>query len=304
MKTKLYDLIIIGSGPGGLTAGIYASRYNLNSLIIGKIPGGTMSEAHKICNYPSQNNISGFELTQKMVEHVKELHGNILQEEVMEIKHAKNKFIVKTNKKEYFAKRIILATGRIKRFLGVKGEKEFKGKGVSYCATCDGPLYRDKAVGVVGGGNAAVTAALLLAEHSKKVYIIHRGTNFPKAEPAWVEQLNKEKRIKQIFKEEVQEIYGDEKTGMQGVKLSNGKDLKLDGIFIEIGSYPDPKCLQGIKLEKKGMYVVVDKNQRTSYKGVLAIGDITNNVLKQVITAAAEGAVAANTVYEELKLER
>ena len=209
MKKK-YDLVIIGSGPGGLTAGIYAARYNMNFIVIGKIHGGMMTEAHKVCNFPSQNNISGFELTQKMVEHLKELGGEISQEEVLEVKKEKTGFKVRTRDNEYSTKKVIVATGRVKGELGVKGEKDFKGKGVSYCATCDGPFYKDKVVGVVGGGNSAITAALLLAEHSKKVYVIHRKNDFPKAEPAWLEQLKKDKKIKTVFNSEVEEIYGKE----------------------------------------------------------------------------------------------
>ncbi len=299
---KIHDLIIIGSGPGGLTAGIYAARYNLDFLIIGKMPGGAIAEAHKVCNFPSQNNITGFELTQKMIEHVKELEGEIKQEEVVELKHEKDNFLVKTNKKEYFAKRVIMATGRVKAHLDAKGVEKFSGKGVSYCATCDGAFYRDKDVAVIGGGNSAITAALLLAEHATKIYIIHRGKGFPKAEPAWVEQLKKEKKIKPIFNSEVKEIYGKE--FVEGIKLSTGKKLKVQGVFIEVGSSPDSKCLNEIKLDKSGKYIIVDKNQKTSFPGILAIGDVTNNVLKQVITAASEGAVAATTVYQELKLER
>jgi thioredoxin reductase (NADPH) len=301
MKKK-YDLVIIGSGPGGLTAGIYAARYNMNFIVIGEIPGGMIAEAHKVCNYPSQNNISGFELTQKMVEHLKELEGEIIQEKVLEVKKEKNGFKVKTKNDEYTAKKVIIGTGRVKGELGVKGEKEFKGKGVSYCATCDGPFYRDKIVGVVGGGNSAITAALLLSEHSKQVYVIHRGDGFPKAEPAWLEQMQEDKKIKTIFKSEVEEIYG--KDFIEGVKLSTGKDLKLDGIFIEIGSFPQPKCLGNLKIKRDGKYIAVDEKQKTSVPNLLAVGDITNNVLKQAITAAAEGAVAATTAYKELRLER
>lgn len=301
MKKK-YDLVIIGSGPGGLTAGIYAARYNVNFIVIGKIPGGMMAEAHKVCNYPSQNNITGFELTQKMVEHLKELEGEISQEEVIEIKKDKIGFKVKTKDNEYSAKKIILATGRIKGELGAKGEKEFKGKGVSYCATCDGPFYKDKVVGVVGGGNSAITAALLLAEHSKKVYLIHRKDSFSKAEPEWLRQMEKDKKINVIFNSEVKEIHGKE--FVEGVKLSTGKGLKLDGLFIEIGSIPQPRCLGNLNVKREGKYLAVDKNQKTSVPGLLAVGDITNNILKQVITAASEGAVAATTAYKELKIEK
>ena len=295
-----YDLIIVGSGPAGLTAGIYSARYNLNFLVIGNLGGGTISEAHKVCNYPSQNNISGFELSQKMINHLKELGGEVKQEEVIQIKSEKNQFLVKTNKQEYLAKKIILATGRKKQKLNVKGEEEFLGKGVSYCATCDAAFYKDKTVAVVGGGNAAITAALLLAEHAKKVYIIYRKKSFFRAEPAWVKQLEKEKKIESLFNTEITEILGE--NSVIKVKLNNKKDLKLDGVFVEIGFTPDETFSNMLKLKTEKGYIVTDKKQKTNIKGVLAVGDATNNSLKQVITACAEGAIAATTAYEELKL--
>jgi len=299
---KIHDLIIIGSGPGGLTAGIYAARYNLDFIIIGMVNGGAIAEAHKVCNFPSQNNITGFELTQKMVEHVEELGGEIKQEEVFEIEKKKQGFLVKTNKGEYLSKKVIMATGRVKAHLKAKGEEEFKGKGVSYCSTCDGAFYGDKDVAIIGGGNSAITAALLLAEHANKIYIIHRGKAFTKAEPSWLKQLHKEKKIKPIFNSEVKEIYGNE--FVEGIKLDTGKNLKVEGVFIEIGSSPNPKCIKGLNIEKVGKFIKVDEKQKTSYPGILAVGDITNNLLKQAITAASEGAVAAMTVYKELKLEK
>ncbi|RLG12430.1 hypothetical protein DRN73_02480 [Candidatus Pacearchaeota archaeon] len=295
-----YDLIIVGSGPAGLTAGIYSARYNLNFLVIGSLGGGTISEAHKVCNYPSQNNISGFELSQKMINHLKELGGEVKQEEVIQIKSEKNQFLVKTNKQEYLAKKIILATGRKKQKLNVKGEEEFLGKGVSYCATCDAAFYKDKTVAVVGGGNAAITAALLLAEHAKKVYIIYRKKSFFRAEPAWVKQLEKEKKIESLFNTEITEILGE--NSVIKVKLNNKKDLKLDGVFVEIGFTPDETFSNMLKLKTEKGYIITDKKQKTNIKGVLAVGDATNNSLKQVITACAEGAIAATTAYEELKL--
>ncbi len=297
---KEHDLIIIGSGPAGLTAGIYAARYNLDFLIIGKLHGGTISEAHKICNYPTKNNISGFQLSQEMINHVKELGGEIKQEEVLEIKKDNEKFIVKTTKEEYIAKKIILATGREKQKLNVKGEDKFLGKGISYCATCDAAFYKDKIVAVVGGGNAAITSALLLAEYAKKVYIIYRKDKFFRAEPAWVSQLEKEKKIQPIFNSNIEEIYGED--SVKGVVLNNKEKLELDGIFIEIGFSPSKKFCEQLEIETEKDYIIVDKNQRTNIKGVFAAGDVTNNLLKQVITACAEGAIASTTAYEELKL--
>ena len=297
-----YDLIIIGSGAAGLTAGIYAARYNLNFLIIGELQGGAISEAHKVCNYPSQNNISGFELTKKIVEHLKELEGEIVQERVKEIKKEKDFFKIQTNKKEYFAKKIILAIGREKQILNVPGEKEFLGKGVSYCATCDAAFYKNKIVAVIGGGNVAITAALLLAEHAEKVYVIYRRDNFFRAEPAWIKQLEKENKIEPIFNSNVKEIFG--KNSVEGVKLDTGKEIKLDGVFVEIGALPKEIISRSLGIKTEKGYIITGENQETNIKGIFAAGDCTNNNLKQVITACAEGAIASTTAYEELKLEK
>ena len=299
---KEYDLIVVGSGPAGLTAGIYAARYNLNFLVIGKLQGGEISEAHKVCNYPSQSNITGFELSQKIVNHLIELGGKINQEEILEIKKQKEKFIIFTNKEKYFAKKIILAIGREKQILNIPGEKEFLGKGVSYCATCDAAFYKNKIVAVLGGGNAAVTAALLLAEHAEKIYIIYRKDKFFRAEPAWIKQLEKEKKIKPIFSSNVERILG--KNHVESVKLDTGKKIKLDGVFVEIGSLPQETISKSLGIKTESGHIITDKNnQKTNIKGVYAAGDITNNNLKQVITACAEGAIAATTAYKELKLE-
>ena len=297
---KEHDLIIIGSGPAGLTAGIYAARYNLDFLILGMINGGAISEAHKVCNYPSQNNITGFQLTQEIVNHVKELEGEIRQEQVTEIKQKEKGFEIKTNKETYKAKKIILATGRTKQKLNVEGETKFLGRGVSYCATCDAAFYKGKTVAVAGEGNAAITAALLLAEHAKKVYIVYRKDKFFRAEPAWVTQLEKEKNIEPIFNSNITKIYGEKSVG--GIELDNGKKLEVDGVFIEVGFVPNQEIqgLLGVETEKG--YVITDKNQKTNLKGLFAAGDLTNNPLKQVITACSEGAIAATTAYEQIKL--
>ncbi len=296
-----YDLIIIGTGPAGLTAGIYAGRYLLKTLIIGKLPGGMISEAHKVCNFPSYESITGVELTKKIIEQVKDLEIEIKQEEVTEINGSNSNFIIKTNKQEYQAKKIILAIGRKKQKLNVKGESEFLGKGVSYCATCDAGFFKNKVVSVVGGSNAALTAALLLSEYAKKVYIIYRKGNFFRAEPAWIKQVEENKKIKLIFNSKIIEIYGTD--SVKGVKLDTKKDLKVDGVFVEIGSIPDEKLSKQLELKTEKGYIKINKKQETNIKGVFTAGDITNNPLKQVITACGEGAIAANSAYNELKLQ-
>jgi len=298
-EEKIYDLIIVGTGPAGLTAAIYSCRYLLNTLILGELQGGMISESHRICNFPTQNNITGLKLTQKLVNHVKELNGEIKQEKVEDIEKQGEDFRVKTNKKEYFAKKVILAIGTEKRKLNIPGEKEFLGKGVSYCATCDAGFFKDKVVGIVGGSDAALTAALLLAEYAKKVYIIYRKEKFFRAEPAWIKKVEENKKIKVFFNSKITEINGREK--VEKVKLDIKKNLKVDGIFIEIGYVPNEKFPKKLRLKTENSYIKVNKKQETSVKGVYAAGDITNNPLKQVITACGEGAIAANSAYEEIK---
>ncbi|MEJ2267864.1 MAG: FAD-dependent oxidoreductase [Nanoarchaeota archaeon] len=298
---KKYDLIIIGAGPAGLTAGIYAGRYLLKTLILGKLPGGTITEAHKVCNFPSQKEVTGIKLAMKIIEQAKSLDVEIKQENVKEIKKENKFFKIKTNKESYSAKKIILSSGRKKEKLNIPGEEEFLGKGVSYCATCDAAFYKNKIVSVVGGSNAALTASLLLSEYAKKVYIIYRKDKFFRPEASWVKQVEKNKKIKKIFNTNIIKISGKEK--VEKIELDSGEEIKVDGVFIEIGSTPHkdiPKQL-GLKTEKD--YIIVNKKQETNIKGVYASGDITNNPLKQVITACAEGAIASNSAYQDIKKE-
>lgn len=294
---KAYDLIIIGTGPAGLTAAIYAARYNLKTLVIGKLLGGTAGEAYKICNFPSYTETTGFELMTKMINQVKKLGVEIKSEEVLNIEKNSD-FNVKTNKKEYSAKKIIIAAGLKRRKLNIEREKEFAGKGINYCATCDAGFYKDKIVGIAGGGNSALTSALLLTEFAKKVYIIYRKPKFFRAEPAWVKDVEKNKKITCIFNANIAKLKG--KGGLEGVELDNGKELKLDGLFVEIGSVPGIGLAEKLKIKTDQNFIKVDKKQRTNISGVFAAGDITDNPLKQIITACGEGAVAANTAYNEL----
>ncbi len=297
-KMKTYDIIIIGAGPAGLTAGIYAGRYMLNTLIIGNLNGGTISEAHKVCNFPSYKDIHGFELSQKMVEHAKENNAEIINESVKTIKKSGEIFELITDNDKYSSKKIILALGRKKRMLDVKGEKKLLGKGVSYCATCDGAFFKDKVVAVVGGSNSALTAALLLSEYAKKVYIVYRKSKFFRAEPAWIKQTDGNKKIEYLFNKEIKEIIG--KNLVEKIILNDNSELKVDGVFIEVGSVPDETLTKQLEIDTENGYVIVDRGQRTNIKGVFAAGDITDNPLKQAITAAAEGAIAAATAYGEM----
>ena len=295
-----YDLIIIGGGPAGLTAAIYAARYKLNTLVISKNIGGTAATAYKICNYPSYENIKGFELMQKITKQAKVLGSEIIYDEVSKIEKMKDGFSVSTKKNKYDCKKIIYAAGTERIKLNIPGESKFLGRGVSYCATCDALFFKNKIVAVVGGSDAALSSALLLAEFASKVYIIYRKSEFLKAEPYWILLVEKENKIEPIFNEEVIEIKGKE--NVEEIKIKSGRNLKMDGVFIEAGSVPETNLLKElkIKLDEKG-YVITDKKQKTSFNGIYAAGDITSNTLKQIVTAAAEGAIAAYTAFQEIK---
>lgn len=297
-----YDVIIIGGGPAGLTAGIYSARYHMKTIIFSKNIGGTASTAHKICNFPSYTNIKGFELMQRFIKHVESLKVPIVYEEVSKIEKKSDNFIVCVGKTKYESKKLIFAGGTERIRLNINGEGKFLGRGVSYCATCDAAFFKNKKIAVVGGSDAALTAALLLTEYSNEVFIIYRKDKFFRAEPAWVELVDKNKNIKKIFNEEITEIIGKEK--VEKIKLKSGKTMDVDGVFIEAGSVPETKLLKELKVKLNDKdYIIVDKNQETSVKGLFAAGDVTNNNLKQIVTATGEAAVAANSCYRQIKEE-
>ncbi len=297
----IHDVIIIGAGPAGLTAAIYAARYNLKALVLAKTIGGTILDAYKVCNYPGFKEITGLELIQRFEEQAKELKVGIRQEVVLNIKKGKE-FSVRTNAENYKAKSLILGIGNERRKLDVPGEQKCIGKGVSYCTVCDAPLFKGKTVAVVGGSNAAAMAADLLTNYAKKIYIIYRKDRM-RAEPIDVVRLEKNKKVRFIYNTDIKKINSD--GILKSVDLDNGRQLKLDGLFIEIGSTPSrilPKKL-GLKTTEGG-YIIADEQQQTSIPGIFAAGDITSNQLKQVVTACAEGAVAANSVYKYLRTRK
>jgi thioredoxin reductase (NADPH) len=303
---NIYDVAIIGAGPAGLSASIYASRYKLKNIVFGKQMGGTIADAHKVCNYPGVGDITGLELGSKMYEQAKKNGADMSYESVVSIEKEGDLYKLETDtKKEIIAKTIILATGTKRNKLAVPGEDEYLGKGVSYCATCDAMFYKDKVVGVVGGSNAATMAATMLASVAKQVYIIYRGTSL-RGEPAWIDDVMSKKNVEIILTTVVTEIEGEDR--VERVKLSkkfNGSQyLDVDGLFIEIGSEPnaDLPIKLGVELDEKH-YVVVKDDQSTSMEGIWAAGDATtnSNKLQQVVTAVGEGAVAANSIYSYLK---
>lgn len=299
-----YDIIIIGAGPGGLTAGIYAGRQGTKNLIIDRdLAGGLGREVPEMENYPGFENISGVELIEKMkAQAIKncELHE---MEEVTEI--IKNddeyRFTVKTNKDEYLSKTIILATGSSHRHLEAKGEEEFKGKGVSYCATCDGFFFQGRDIIMVGGGNSALQEALYLNNLGANVTLIHRRDEF-RAQKELQNQI-KEAGINTILNATVEEIKGEilvESVTLKDTKTGELSELPINGVFISVGYIPHTKLAKqlGVELDPSG-HIIINTEQKTNVDYVYAIGDVCVG-LKQWIVACGEGAVAATSAYHDL----
>ena len=294
----MYDLIIIGAGSAGYSASIYAARSKMSVLLIGAQIGGTVSQAYEIENYPGFKKILGRDLAQKMKEHAEEYDIDIKIDTVKNISKKDNIFIVQTAIGDNFeAKTVLLATGTQHRILGAKGEKEFSGKGISYCATCDGFFFKDKTVAIIGGGDSAATAGLFLGEICKKVYIIVR-KNFMRAEPFWIDKLEKNERVEFLFERNVKEFYGDK--NLEGVETDKGEKIKVDGAFIQIGSVPNSSLADLIGAEKdKNGYIIVNSAQETNIKGLYSAGDVStgSNYFHQVVTSVSEGAISANSAF-------
>ena len=290
--SAIKDLIIIGAGPAGLSAGIYAKRYNLDFLIVGQIAGGVAIEAWQIENYPGFKSISGLDLMQKFQE---QLDQTILLENVEKLTKG---FFIYTDKNQYQAKTLILAMGSKNRKLGLENEEKFLGRGISYCVTCDGPLFKDKITAVVGGGNAALAGALALADIAKKVYLIHRRDEF-RADPVWQKKIKKSKKIEILLNARVSQIKGGQ--FLEKIILDSNLKLEVSGLFIEIGTTPSSGLAQDLDIALENDFIIVDKNQTTNIPGVFAAGDITNNPLRQIISACGQGAVAAFSAYQYAK---
>ena len=302
----IHDLIIIGAGPAGLAASIYASRYGVEHLIIGSVLGGQISETHEIDNYPGMENMTGFDFSQKWESHVKKYGAQIIPTTVDSIMKKDEVFILAlANGETRKTKALLLATGTKRRKLAIAGEKHLLGAGVSYCATCDGFFYKNKTVGVIGGADSAASAALYLSNLCQKVFVIYRGSAL-RAEPYWTEKLEKCENVEFILETNVVEILGTEH--LQEVELDKEfkgqSKLALDGLFIEAGSEPNIEYAGGLALKtnEKG-YIEVSADCATSTFGVWAAGDITtgSDGFQQVITAAAEGAIALRSIFRWLK---
>ena len=296
---KVYDAIIVGAGPAGLTCALYLRRANKSVLVIeAKSYGGQIVNASKVENYPAILEISGFDFANNLYNQVKKLGAEIIFEEVVKIAEDK---IVTTNKNTYKAKTVVIASGSINRKLNLPNEEELTGKGVSYCATCDGNFYKDKVVAVNGGGNTALEDALYLAAIASKVYLIHRRAQF-RGESRYLEELKKKKNVEFILNANIIALQGSDK--LDGIVIENNlkerTTLKIAGLFIAIGQEPQNERFKNVvDLDEKG-YIVTQNEIYTKTDGIYAIGDARVKSLRQLTTATADGSIAASAIIQKL----
>jgi len=305
MEKEIFDVAIVGGGPAGYSAAIYAKRYNLKLLLVVKERGGLVTKTHLIENYPGYSSLSGLQLMEKFEEHLKYYNIDITDDMVVDIKEENGIYKLITPNTEYYARSVILATGTKRRELNVLGEKEFYGKGVSYCATCDAMFFRNKIVCVIGGSDSAAKEALVLSEHCKKVYIIYRRGEL-RAEPINKQRVLEKENIEIVYNTNITEIKGDKLVNR--VVLDNphigSNELEVQGVFIEIGEIPQSELAEklGIELSEK-KEIKVDKFMKTSKKLVYAAGDVTDFEFRQAIVSASQGGIAAWSAFEDLTKE-
>ena len=303
-----YDLIIIGSGPAGMTAGIYAKRAGINTLIIEKgAVGGQVTLTQDIENYPGMENINGFELSQKMFEQVTSLAVDVVFDEVIDVDFSGEKKKIVAGGVTYTCYAVILSMGAYSRGLGLDNEFEYVGGGVSYCAVCDGNFFKNKTVAVVGGGNTALEDVIYLSNLADKIYHIHRRNEF-RADEAVLKDYNKimqdkPGKIEQVLQYKIDQLKGKPK--LQSLILKNvvdgtKKEINVDGLFVAIGRVPQTEFLNGV-VELSNGYIKVDDKMQTNIKGVFAAGDIVEKNLRQIVTATSDGAIAATNASLYIK---
>lgn len=304
---KQFDLAIIGSGPAGLSAAVYAKRAMLDTVVIEKEPfsGGQIVNTYEVDNYLGIPQVNGYDLAVKFEEHAKRLGAQFVEGTVSSIEVGEKEKKLILNNKEIMAKAIIVAAGAEHRRLGVKGEEEFMGLGVSYCATCDGAFFREKTVAVVGGGDVALEDALFLARGCKKVYLIHRRDEFRGAK-ILQEQVKKQSNIEILYQTIVTEITGEEQVTGAEVETVTTKEksrLSLEGIFVAVGTKPQTEPYKGLLSMDEGGYIIADETGVTNVPGIFVAGDSRKKQLRQIITAAADGANCVTSVEKYLTNE-
>ena len=296
---KTYDLIVLGGGPTAIGCAIYAARFALDVLVIGKIFGGLIATTHLVENYPGVTSTSGQGLMEMFKEHMNSLSIPYITDEIRSIEQTSDHFVLHSFFQKFKAKSVVIATGSERKKLGIPGEEEFAGRGVSYCATCDGPFYKDKTVCVIGGSDSAAKEALFLSQNVKKVYIIYRGEEI-RAEPINKKRVLKNQKIEIIYKTNVTEIKGD--NTVKSVIFDNGTEFEVDGVFIEVGSIPNSDLAKhiGIRTNEKDE-IIINRVSETNISGVFAAGDVADAPFKQAITGVAEGVIAAYSAFDYIK---
>jgi len=301
-----YDLVILGAGPAGLSAAIYAARYGMKTILIARNVGGTANWAHRIENYPGYSG-SGKDLMKKFFEQAREHGSEYLNDDIIDIKKDRKGFTITTSSRKFFSVRaVIIALGTQRRKLNIEGEDKFLGKGVSYCATCDGAFFKNKTVAVIGGGDASCKATLFLSEICNKVYMIYRGDK-EKCESVSSKKIRKTDNIEILYntipleikgKEVVEEIIADR----GGKNMPKERSIKVEGVFIEIGALPLTDIAKMLKMKiDKEEYIIVDSEMKTNIPGIFAAGDVVRSRMKQVVLSAAQGAIAAKSAYDYLQ---
>lgn len=307
-EEKIYDVVIIGAGPAGMTAAVYASRANLSTIMIERgIPGGQMANTEEVENYPGFETILGPELSTKMFEHAKKFGAEYVYGDVAEIIDGDEYKVIKAGSKEYKTRSIIISTGAEYKKMGIPGEKELGGRGVSYCAVCDGAFFKQKNLIVVGGGDSAVEEGVYLTRFADKVTIVHRRDKL-RAQKILQDRAFANEKVDFIWNHTVKEI--NEKDGKVGsVTLINTVDgseqvVQADGVFIYIGMVPLTAPFKSLGILNENGYVVTNEKMETSVKGIFAAGDVRDKMLRQIVTATGDGSIAAQTAQhyvEELK---
>ena len=303
---ETYDVIIIGAGAAGLSAGIYASRSGLKTVIIEeKLSGGTTADAPNVENYPGFSQVTGADLAEKMTNHCKKTGVAIRElEAVTAMDLQGQKKMVTTSRTQYDAQAVIIATGSHYREIGAKGEKEFRGKGVSYCGVCDGPLFKGKNVMVVGGGNSAAITTLYLSGLASNVTLVHRREAF-RCEEAYLRDIQSKPNVQILWNGEIVEIKGNkvvETVLVHDVKTNETKEIPENAVFVQVGEDPNSQLAQksGVEIDEHG-YIKTDVRQHTSIQGVYAAGDVTDHPVKQVGTAVGQGITAALEAYAHIR---
>lgn len=304
MENTIYDLVIVGSGPAGLAAAIYAQRAELNTLVIEKnyMSGGQIINTYEVDNYPGLPGINGFDLAVKFHEHAVKLGAKFIDDEIISVEKQGQLWTLTGNHNKYQARTVLAACGAHHRKLGVPGEEEFAGKGVSYCATCDGAFYRGKTTAVIGGGDVAVEDAIFLARMCKKVYVVHRRDQL-RAAKSLQKKLMELPNVEILWNKVPDEIVGSqavEKLYLSDVKSGEQFDYVVDGVFIAVGISPENKAFAAAARTDNQGYLIAGEDCATSEPGLYAAGDIRTKALRQILTATADGANAITSIEKYL----